>query len=896
MKSREKGGSMSVLQEVLIWTKGLPAWQADCVRRLLGQEALTRQDFEDVLALLKSAHGIIDPLGRLPSPLSEDHIPVSLKPTTHIQLHSMKNLVNVNAIAPEHSLTFAPQGLTVIYGGNGSGKSGYSRVLKRACRARDQSEPIYPNANNPLPPDATARATFSISVNGVSSDVVWADNQPAPLELSSLSIFDSRCANAYLVNEADYSYVPHGLDVFERLAALQQQLKTSIEQEQREHTVDLSAYSPMQGQTAVGRMISTLSAKTNPSLVEALGTLKDEELDQHTSTGKSLQETNPKEKASQLRRLAQRLSVIAANALSTSRQIDLHAEKELKQSVGDYLTAKSAAVLAANAFKEQQNLLPGTGGDTWRELFNAARKFAFESHPGQDFQSLDPNSPCPLCQETLNEGSARLARFEAFIQQEAEKTSQTRRREMVEKYTPITTLRIEIGLDNATWGELHSLAPKVATDCQEFELALEERRARLVDAVKSNDWSQIPPPPYNPSTELQTLVNQLNQQALNLEQAADEVARIQLQKTHAELEARVLLSKVKEAVINTISRMAHVAILAKCIASLRTNAITTKATQIGETVISTSLQDTLNAEFKKLGVGSLRVALQSRSGRGKMLHKLKLELPQSRNPKDLLSEGEQRAIALASFLAEVRLSNSSGGVIFDDPVSSLDHQRRERVAARLVDEAERRQVVVFTHDIYFLCVLVEQADYNGVTALTQSISRRQEGYGVASPELPFEGKNTTGRISSLKARHQHIAKLFRQGEEEEHRKQTVDAYSLLRMAWERAVEEVLLRRVVLRFRKGVETQRLSEVIVDDNDYEKVSAGMSRCSNYAHDKALAGGVAVPDPDELLSDIQALDTWRAQIEARSTATSRARKSGLATASSPTPPPTAETRVEG
>jgi TPP-dependent pyruvate/acetoin dehydrogenase alpha subunit len=62
------------------------------------------------------------------------------------------------------------------------------------------------------------------------------------------------------------------------------------------------------------------------------------------------------------------------------------------------------------------------------------------------------------------------------------------------------------------------------------------------------------------------------------------------------------------------------------------------------------------------------------------------------------------------------------------------------------------------------------------------------------------------------------------------------------MAWKRSVEEVLFRKVVLRFRKGVATQRLAEVSVDDNDYAQVDAGMTRCSNYAHDKAVAGGVA------------------------------------------------------
>ena len=186
-----------------------------------------------------------------------------------------------------------------------------------------------------------------------------------------------------------------------------------------------------------------------------------------------------------------------------------------------------------------------------------------------------------------------------------------------------------------------------------------------------------------------------------------------------------------------------------------------------------------------------------------------------------------------------------------------------------------RSVIVFTHDIYFLCLLAEEAESADVPIATQSLTRRTEGYGIANPDLPFEGKNAGKRIGALKAQHQIIAKLHKDGEELEHRKQTVDAYFHLRMAWERTVEEVLLRRVVLRFRKGVETQRLAEVIVDDNDYAQVDAGMSKCSNYAHDKAQMGGVAVPEPDELLADIMALDNWRTSIEQRSKITAQQRK---------------------
>ena len=276
-----------------------------------------------------------------------------------------------------------------------------------------------------------------------------------------------------------------------------------------------------------------------------------------------------------------------------------------------------------------------------------------------------------------------------------------------------------------------------------------------------------------------------------------------------------------------------------------------------------------------MGVSNLRVTLQSRTDRGKALHKLKLELPQSRSPGEILSEGEQRAIAIGSFLAEVGLSGGKGGIVFDDPVSSLDHLRRNRVASRLAVEAAKRQVIVFTHDIYFLCLLAEEAKSAGVAITTQSLVRRAEGYGIADSELPFEGKNTSARLGALRNQHQMIAKLHKNGEEQEHKRQTIEAYVRLRMTWERAVEEVLFRQVVLRFRKGVETQRLAEVLVEDGDYAQVSAGMAKCSNYPHDKAMEGGVAVPDPDELLADIETLETWRILIEKKSKETAKRRK---------------------
>lgn len=171
---------------------------------------------------------------------------------------------------------------------------------------------------------------------------------------------------------------------------------------------------------------------------------------------------------------------------------------------------------------------------------------------------------------------------------------------------------------------------------------------------------------------------------------------------------------------------------------------------------------------------------------------------------------------------------------------------------------------------------MEEANRIGVTITTQSLSKRPEGFGVADPRLPFETLGTKARVGALRDMHQQIAKVHKVGDEPEFRKQTVDCYRQLRIAWERAVEEVLFRNVVLRFRKGVSTQPLVGVVVEDVDYKLIEHAMKKCSNHAHDQALMGGTAIPDPGELLADINSLDQWRNSVEKRAVDVAKRRKS--------------------
>jgi recombinational DNA repair ATPase RecF len=861
---------MSIIQEIHSWALTQPLWQQDAIARLFSKGQLDTNDYDDLYALLKSAFGILDPKNRVATKLGNQLIAPPQLSNHTIRLLGISNLKNVNALAEKQMLPLNPDGLTVIYGNNGSGKSGYSRALKKVCRARDQNESILPNANLPATSISKAEATFDIQINGVNEQLIWTDGTTPPEELSSILIFDSRCARAYLDDHDDFSYVPYGLDILSGLAGACNRLKVMLDTEYGQSTPNLSAfYALSTTSTEVGKLLTNLSAKTSPQLVESLTTLPQKDIDRHIELEKSLKEANPKEKALQLRLTAGRFKKLAVRCNEKQAAVSDIAANKLKDAIEQQKTARAAADLAAKQFRETPGQLPGTGGDTWQILFEAARKFALESHPENEFPNLGIQSPCPLCQEPLTEGaSLRLIAFDTFIQQEAEKTAKIKREEAISVFNNLKQADLNINFDTELKAELSALDTPLAQRCDDFQSDINTRRSLIKNACsEGGNWENINTEPKNPASDLHILADKLETEATAMEAAADENARTAVEIEFKELDARKQLAIIKNSVLEAISKLDLQAKLSRCQNAIKTNPISIKSTDLNEKVVSKDLEDALNAEFKAVNVGELQVKLKSSSSKGKTLHKLVLKLPSQQNPSLILSEGEQRAIAIASFLAEVNISGGTGAIVFDDPVSSLDHLRRELVAHRLAQEAKKRQVIVFTHDVYFMCILQQEAESLGVAISSLSLNRKPEGYGVASNQLPFEGAKTTSRIGMLKQLQVECATLHKTGDYPGYRRCAREIYTLLRVTWERAIEEVLFQNVVVRFRESIESNRLKTVVVEDEDYKAIDLGMTKCSKCApHDRAALGNIATPHPDEILSDIEALETWRKTIIAR------------------------------
>ncbi|MES2185985.1 MAG: AAA family ATPase [Pseudomonadota bacterium] len=857
---------MSILQEIQKWSVGQPPWQQDAIARLYASRVLSAADMEEIYGFLRAAHGI-EVVGLSPLIILEAaQVVAPVVANRVVQLTAIKNVSNVNALAQGQRLPIAPTGMTAIFGENGTGKSGYSRVLKQACRARDRHEVILPNARIPPPKGTPTTASFDIKVDGLDMEVEWTMGGSSPEQLSEIAIFDAHCARAYVDNEGDFAYSPYGLDILEGLAKLCGELSKRATMDMTRAVPDTKPFAALaQTRTEAGALAASLSATTPLADIEKLATVSSTEVERFEALTKSLAEADPRQKARDLRLRASAISELTARITSAAVALSQEQIQELRSLIERQRVAKAAADAARTQFSEVPGVLPGTGGEAWKELFEKARAFAAESHAGH-FPPLNASDLCPLCQNPLTiDGQSRLVAFDSFVQAEAEKSYQAARSDAKAKYRLIDQADLDLKIAGAAAA---ALAGDVAflENCHSFQTALMARRAAIVKAAGDESWDAVPAFPDSPAGALTQVFTTVTAQAKAMEESLDEAARAALIQERAELDARLRLAELKSTMLACVANFTLTARLQNCVNAASTTAISRKSTDLSKTMATQEVADALNKELSELYVQELQVTMKPASSAGKTQFKLTLQ-HSGGSPSAILSEGEQRAIAIASFLAEVRLGQGRGGIVFDDPVSSLDHRRRWHVARRLLEESAVRQVLIFTHDIYFLCILQQMAQKKGAEFTAQCIRRTALGYGVQSERLPFDALSTAKRIGVLKQRQQGIAALHRARNYEEAEADTLNVYGLLRMAWERAVEELLFQDVIMRFGEGVSTQRLKLVTVEPGDYHAVDEGMTKCSKFSgHDAAPAAQLPIPTPEELLQDIQKLDYWKTALEGR------------------------------
>lgn len=263
---------MNVLHELLAWSQDRPAWQREALRRLVLNGELADEDISALAEICKSSHGLAEQRDIMP--LAKEHVPDQTTGAP-VSLVSIFHHRGVNALAENQTLKFGP-GLTVVYGDNGAGKTGYIRILKSACRARGP-EKILGNVVSGTTPLAPVVA-IKYKVGAEPDPREWAGASEDEF-VSRVSVFDTQCAAVYLTEKTDVAFRPFGLDLFDRLVKACKAVRAKLESEQR--ALGTNALAAVQTTipegTAVAKFLANVSSLTKPEAVQALAQLSPEE-------------------------------------------------------------------------------------------------------------------------------------------------------------------------------------------------------------------------------------------------------------------------------------------------------------------------------------------------------------------------------------------------------------------------------------------------------------------------------------------------------------------------------------------------------------------------------------------------------------------------------------------
>lgn len=850
---------MALLDDLLAWSTTLPMWQRDAMRRLFASDDLTDADHQELLQLLKFEYGLAAPPEFDAQPLGSDHVQAGFG-NDPVSLLGMSNLRDVNGFPEGREITFEPTGMTIVFGENGAGKSGYARVLKSACKAR-KNEKVLPNAFTAAAGPPKAQIRFQVGIEVTAHQ--WEQGRPSHPKLGAIAVYDALCANNYIAQDGVPAFQPFGLKHVTRLAEVCVELARRVKAEVDGLPRDTTPFQGFKGETAVGRLVAKLGPETDLDEITRLGTLSDIETARLEELARALVELNPEPKAKALDNLATRLNSLVPLARTAATYATNAAIGRLQEYIDAAATAGEAHTTAATLMMGKE-LLPGTGGALWRGLFKAAEAYSTrQAYPDHAHPHVGNDAKCVLCQTTLDDAATdRLSRFGAFVSGETQKAADIANTTLESARDAIARADFTLGIDAALQAEIRDAEPALHRSILDWGAAWNTRGDCMLRAAQDGTWSAPPPLPDGA-----TLAEQLSQAAeratsgaATLRASGDPGEREKLKNEHFELQARSNFSPHVQSVVKLVknARLAT-ALQSMNTAALKTLPISRKATEFADKHISTTLLAGLKEELSELGYRRTiqqRIPIKTDKGVSKVIIALE---GTDEKAEAVLSEGEQRATALAFFLAEMRLAPAKSSLVFDDPVTSMDHHFRRAVAVRLVKIAQERQVIVFTHDAIFVAAL-----HHACNDLQYKPAYRRiewdERPGAVADELGWQQMNVSGRLNNLESQLADMKKTWEQYASEASKAKMTTAYGNLRGTIERLIREVYLKNTLEPYGDEVRVQVFYTVAngVPPEELEQIMDIYDRACGVmnAHDTPTEHQIPLPTPDVLQMDIATL----------------------------------------
>ena len=854
---------MALEQLIVAWSQDRPAWQREVMRRVAVGDVLSDHDYDTLADDIVKAKEAAAPTFGL------EQLPQSVPEALAVCLLRIEKLQHVNALESQQPLTFAPEGLTIVYGDNGSGKSGYARLLKRITRARHQEEvltDVFRDTSLAKP-----SAALSVRIGDADESLAWPESSRP--ELQRMLFYDAACGGAYIASESDFPYRPSALFVMDGLIEACVAVRARIDAKLAENGTSanqLPAVPEQAQESDAGRFLMSLSGRSS---VEAFDTLiarfdaAKETIEDLKGQEARLRSADTTKIRQQLTRQSEKFVALRTHLESLDAAMGSAGLVRLQEHQAAVTTLEEAATLLARSFESEP--LPGVGSSPWKELWEAAQRFSKQhAYPDHESPFLGDECRCVLCQQSLEVPARdRLVRFDEFVRNDTQIRLQDAKRTYEQEVAVLRGLTVSPEVVATNLKDLEDVNGDVVAAVRVTLSNYEAASKQLREAVSNQqavpqigiDQGPIIARLTEASDAASAAAKELGNPEGIQKQLADLIAR------RTDLELLEQIKKSRPAIVKEIARLKEREALEAAKSAAATTGITKKILELSEESITDVVRDSFTRETERLRLERVTIA-RTRADKGALLHQPKLvgARQQVTLPR-VFSEGERTALGLAAFFTEAHLDGSNSALILDDPVTSLDHIRRGLVANRLAALAENRQVILFTHDVAFVADLKREANASGVQVCERSVARSRANErkpGTCSTVHPWEAKDVAARLDDLRQTIARIKKESAGWKQSDYD----DAVSLwaghLSQTWERIFSQEIVGPVVADGGLEVRTKMVKIMVrFSETDQREFEASYHRVSQWAprHDRSVLVNYIAPEVAELEAELGKVDAW-------------------------------------
>ena len=823
------------------------------IRALTGEIVETRRPLSEV----RAAH-FFDLLQREKELASGDPVSVVALSAGAAMHGDMPSLVltrlehkeNVNALAPNQEIEFNPR-MTVLFGENASGKTGYVRILKRAAAVRT-AEPILPDIWSVRSPSAP-RAILSFRLGSEDQPPVdWRGEQGLD-PFTRIDVFDSPAAVVHLEDDLSYAYTPAELALFPLAHDGIEKVRVKLEAKQRETAPKGNLFaSRFPRESRLLPKMEALGPSTDMRPLKNLALITEEEeaaLPGLRAKVEALRSGNVQAQL-QIARRERDVYTRAADLAAVLGRFDRPAHDDALKTLHKAEAAHTRATQDAFA----ADALPGVLGDKWRSFIEAAEEYiqatGLEPYPVN-------GEPCIYCGQPLSEAAVTLLRkYRDFC-------NDALRAAVEDAHRRLTAVTGEVAATDPD--SLREEIQKIFDGLEEeSEIPALLATARSVSALGQSMRSAITAgqlcEPHaldlaSAETALRTHAAELGRNAEDLRKQGEDRQRALAEESARlrDLEDRLTLRSLLPGIRSHVEAASWAD---RAGAQLRRfqaikRGLTETSKRASAEVLDRDFERRFAAECEALRAPRVTLDFPGREGQAR---RRKLLTPEHELGK-VLSEGEQKVVALADFLAEASLKRDKSPIVLDDPVTSLDHKRLQHVVDRLVVLSRDRQVIVFTHDIWFAAELLARFEQEPRDCAFFNVVEEDGRIGAVA-------RGSHPRTDTFKDRGKRVQRLIDQAAKEtgETRQAIVEmGYAELRGACEVVVEKDLLKGVTERYRPHVRMTVLDQIRADRLPAAVAAIGpvFGRCCRTAlHSQPLQTLGVRPTLDELKRDWETL----------------------------------------